>query len=164
MNKMGISSIMLDTSFCIRLMDDQDPLHQNALAYFRYFLTEKITIHLSTIAVAEYAVGDDPSNLPIDKIQLEAFDFRDAATAGLMYNKLIGQKTNIEGYNRRIIANDVKILAQLKTRSVEAIITKDVTSFSKFVKPLIDAGLLNVSFFDLNIPPNQVLGELFPIT
>lgn len=163
MNKMGINSIMLDTSFCIRLMDDQDLLHQNALAYLRYFLTEKITIHLSTIAVAEYAVGDDPSNLPIDKLQLEAFDFRDAATAGLLHNKLIGQKTNIEGYNRRIIANDVKILAQLKTRSIEALITKDVASFSKFVKPLIDAGLLNVSFFDLNIPPNQVLGELFSL-
>lgn len=145
-------------------MDDQDPLHQNALAYFRYFLTEKITIHLSTIAVAEYAVGDDPSNLPIDKLQLEAFDFRDAATAGSLQGALIGQKFNIEGYNRRIIANDVKILAQLKTRSIESIITKDVTSFSKFVKPLINLGLLKVSFFDLNIPPNQALGELFPIT
>lgn len=163
MNKMGINSIMLDTSFCIRLMDDQDYLHQNALSYFKYFLTEKITIHLSTIAVAEYAVGDDPANLPIDKIQIEAFDFRDAATAGLLHNKLIGQKTNIVGYNRRIIANDVKILAQLKIRSVDAIITKDVASFSKFVKPLMDAGLLNVSFFDLNIPPNQVLGELFSL-
>lgn len=68
MNKMGINNIMRDTSFCFRLMDDQDRLHQNALSYFRYFLTEKIIIHLSTIAVAEYAVGDDPSNLPLDKL------------------------------------------------------------------------------------------------
>src|SRR5215210_5069607 len=105
---MVINIIMLDTSFCIRLMDDQDPLHQNALAYFRYFLTEKITIHLSTIAVAEYAVGDDPLHLPLDKLQLEAFDFRDATNAGLLHKELIGKKTNVEGYNRRIIANDVK--------------------------------------------------------
>jgi predicted nucleic acid-binding protein len=58
MNDLGIKSIMLDTSFCIRLMDKNDLLHTNALAYFKYFLTEKISIHVSTIAIAEYAVGD----------------------------------------------------------------------------------------------------------
>jgi predicted nucleic acid-binding protein len=160
-NKLGINSIMLDTSFCIRLMDEQDALHSNALAYFKYFLTERITIHLSTIAVAEYAVGDDSSNLPIDKLQLESFDFRDATTAGLFHKELIGNKHNVEGYNRRIIANDIKILAQLKNRSIEAIITKDVASFSKYVQPLIDASLLNARFIDLNVPLNQALGELF---
>lgn len=164
MNKLGIKSIMLDTSFCIRLMDDEDPLHQNALAYFKYFLAEKVTIHLSTIAVAEYAVGDDPANLPIDKLQLEAFDFRDASAAGLLHNTLMGQKANVEGYNRRIIANDIKILAQIKTRSIDAIITKDVASFSRFVKPLTDARLLDIIFFDLNVSPNQSLGELFPFS
>ena len=54
MNKLGIESVMLDTSFCIRLLDDSDDLHINALEYFRFFLQEKIIIHLSTIAVAEY--------------------------------------------------------------------------------------------------------------
>jgi predicted nucleic acid-binding protein len=66
MNDLGIKSIMLDTSFCIRLMDKNDLLHVNALDYFRYFLKEKISIHVSTIAIAEYAVGDDPNNLPIN--------------------------------------------------------------------------------------------------
>ena len=145
-------------------MDDQDQLHQNALAYFKFFLTEKISIHLSTIAVAEYAVGDDPVNLPLDKMQIETFDFRDASTAGNLHSLLIGGKVNIEGYNRRIIANDVKILAQIKVRSIEAIITKDVASYSRFVKPLIESQQLDITFFDMNVPPNQVLGELFPIS
>src|SRR6185312_4643240 len=116
MNKLGIESILLDTSFCIRLMDANDNLHTNALEYFRFFLQEKITIHLSTIVAAEYAVGDDPQNLPLNNLQIETFDFRDAATAGEFHRKLMGNKTNIEGYNRRIIANDVKILAQIKCR------------------------------------------------
>jgi len=60
MNRLGIETIMLDTSFCIRLMDANDELHTNALEYFKFFLQEKIIIHLSTIVVAEYAVGDDP--------------------------------------------------------------------------------------------------------
>jgi len=68
MNKLGIKNIMLDTSFCIRLMDENDNLHSNALEYFNFFLQEKIIIHLSTIVVAEYAVGDNPENLPLEKV------------------------------------------------------------------------------------------------
>ena len=71
MSRMGIVSFMLDTSFCIRLMDANDNLHAHALEYFRFFLQEKITIHLSTIVAAEYAVGDDPENLPLNNLQLK---------------------------------------------------------------------------------------------
>lgn len=163
MNKLGIQSVILDTSFCIRLMDENDNLHTNALEYFKFFLQEKITIHLSTIVVAEYAVGDDPKNLPVDNLQIETFDFRDAATAGLFHKELIGNKNNIAGYNRRIIANDVKILAQIKNRNIEAIISKDVQSNSKYVEPLIISNLLSVKFLDLNKKLNEVLGELFPL-
>ena len=85
MNRLGIETIMLDTSFCIRLMDANDDLHIHALEYFKFFLQEKITIHLSTIVVAEYTVGDDPQNLPLDNLQIETFDFRDAATAGVFH-------------------------------------------------------------------------------
>jgi len=41
MNKLGVESIMLDTSFCIRLMDENSDLHSNALEYFKFFLQEK---------------------------------------------------------------------------------------------------------------------------
>jgi hypothetical protein len=47
--------------------------------------------------------------LPIDKLQIETFDFRDAATAGIFHKELKRNKNNIESYNRKIIANDVKI-------------------------------------------------------
>ena len=163
MNKLGIQSIMLDTSFCIRLMDENDNLHINALEYFKFFCRKKIIIHLSTIVVAEYAVGDDPQNLPVDNLQIETFDFRDAATAGLFHRELIGDKNNIAGYNRRIIANDVKILAQIKNRQIEAIISKDVQSHTKYVEPLINSNLLSVKFIDFNKKLNEVLGELFSL-
>lgn len=32
------NSVLLDTSFFIRLLNEEDPLHLNALRYFRYFL------------------------------------------------------------------------------------------------------------------------------
>ena len=163
MNRLGIESIMLDTSFCIRLMDANDNLHSNALEYFKFFLQEKIIIHVSTIVVAEYSVGDDPQNLPLDNLQIETFDFRDAATAGIFHKELMGNKTNVAGYNRRIIANDVKILAQIKNREIQAIISKDVESLTKYVDPLKNSNLLNVRFIDMNKRLNEQLGELFPL-
>lgn len=163
MNRLGIESIMLDTSFCIRLMDANDNLHSHALEYFKFFLQEKIIIHLSTIVAAEYAVGDDPQNLPLENLQIETFDFRDAATAGLFHKELKGNKTNIAGYNRRIIANDVKILAQIKNREIQAIISKDVESVTKYINPLVNSNLLSLRFIDLNKRLNEELGELFPL-
>jgi len=111
MSNLGISSVMLDTSFCIRLMDKNDALHQNALDYFKHFIIEKISMHVSSIVIAEYAVGDDPANLPLNNLQIESFDFMDGKTAGNFHKEIKGNLANIQGYNRRIIANDVKILA-----------------------------------------------------
>lgn len=113
--------------------------------------------------VAEYSVGDDPQNLPIDYVQIETFDFRDAATAGSFHSELKGKKNNISGYNRRIITNDVKILAQIKIRNIDAIISKDVQSYSEYVAPLIRLNLLNIKFIDLNKKLNETLGQLFPL-
>jgi hypothetical protein len=67
----------------------------------------------------------------------------------------------VAGYNRRIITNDVKILAQIGTKKIDAIISKDVNSLKQFVQPLINANLLQMKFFDLNTPLSTVLGKLF---
>lgn len=48
--------VLLDTSFFIRLLNEEDPLHENAFGYFRYFLEHDFVIKISTIAIAEYCV------------------------------------------------------------------------------------------------------------
>jgi hypothetical protein len=58
-------SVLLDTSFFIRFLNDSDPLYSNADAYFRYFLQNEITMMISTISIAEYCVGGDIHELPI---------------------------------------------------------------------------------------------------
>ena len=161
MNKLGINSIMLDTSFCIRLMDKDDTLHQNALDYYKFFLAEKISIHISTVVVAEYAVGDDPGNLPLNNLQIESFDFLEGSTAGKFHKVIKGDIANVQDYNRRIIANDVKILAQIQNKKIEGIISKDVKSLKQYITPLTSSSLLSVKFIDLNIPLHQALGQLF---
>jgi len=49
-------SVLLDTSFFIRLLNDEDPLHSNAVGYFKYFLENEIALKTSTITIAEYCV------------------------------------------------------------------------------------------------------------
>jgi predicted nucleic acid-binding protein len=79
----GINSVLLDNSFCIRLLKSDDQYHQNAKDYFEYFLENGIEMYLSTIVVSEYAAGDDPDNLlSLNVFRLLEFDYSDAKTAG----------------------------------------------------------------------------------
>ena len=53
-NKEQSKVAMLDTSFLIRLLKEDDPLHMSAKAYYQYFLENKFLLFVSTVAVAEY--------------------------------------------------------------------------------------------------------------
>jgi predicted nucleic acid-binding protein len=41
-------SVLLDTSFFIRLLNDEETLHINAVGYFKYFLENEIALKVST--------------------------------------------------------------------------------------------------------------------
>jgi len=60
-----IKSILLDTSFLIRLSKQDDQFHLIVKEYFYYFLEKRIQLFLSTIAMSEYAVANDPNNILI---------------------------------------------------------------------------------------------------
>lgn len=57
-------SVLLDTSFFLRFLDDSDPLFKNADIYFRYFIQNEITMMISTISIAEYCVHGNIHELP----------------------------------------------------------------------------------------------------
>ena len=46
-----MNSVLLDTSFFIRLLNHQDRLHENARAYYKFFLEEGIEMIISTISI-----------------------------------------------------------------------------------------------------------------
>ncbi len=46
-----VSSVLLDSSFCIRLLKSDADFHQNVVDYFEYFLENGIELYLSTIVV-----------------------------------------------------------------------------------------------------------------
>ena len=88
-----MNSILLDTSFCIRLLKKEDPLHANAYDYFQYFLENKVEMYLSSIVVSEYSVKDNINNLPLQTLKIIPFDFFDGKIAGEFYAMLQITKT-----------------------------------------------------------------------
>ncbi len=75
-------SVLLDTSFFIRLLNDEDPLHLNAKGYLKYFLERNITLKVSTISIAEYCVIGKLEELPLRNLQILPFNLKDAEKAG----------------------------------------------------------------------------------
>lgn len=158
----GINSVLLDNSFCIRLLKSDDEYHQNAKEYFEYFLENGVEMYLSTIVVSEYAVGDDPDNLlSLNAFRLLEFDYADAKTAGSFFLKLKGDETLRESEQRKVIINDIKLFSQIHNRKIDAYITKDRKSLVKMIEPLGKSHNLNFEFIDLIIPLNYKLGRLF---
>jgi len=63
-------SVLLDTSFFIRLLNDEDELHENALSYYKYFLENDIVLKVSTISIAENCVfGHSDSTIQFNSRQ-----------------------------------------------------------------------------------------------
>ena len=54
-----MNKVFLDTNFLIKLLNNQDPIHHNAKAYFKYFLDNKMVVMVSAIAIGEYCVKGD---------------------------------------------------------------------------------------------------------
>lgn len=42
-------SVLLDTSFFLRFLNDEDPLYANADGYFRHFLQEHMTTYIDVL-------------------------------------------------------------------------------------------------------------------
>jgi predicted nucleic acid-binding protein len=154
-------SVLLDTSFCIRLLKKDEPLHQNAVDYFQYFLEQKIELFISTIAIAEYSVKDDPMNLPLKMMKIIPFDFFDGKTAGEFHSILLEQKNKAQDIDRYIVKDDCKLIAQLFNRKIEGYITKDRKSFSQIIKPITETRGFSIQLIDLSVTLKDFKGELF---
>ena len=73
---MKVSSVLLDTSFFIRFLNDEDPLFKIAMEYYKYFLHNEIKMFVSTISIAEYCVGGSLDELPLKKPCNTSFQFK----------------------------------------------------------------------------------------
>jgi predicted nucleic acid-binding protein len=128
-------SVLLDTSFFIRLLNDEDPLHSNAVGYFKYFLENEISLKISTISIAEYCVLGKLEDLPLKNVQIIPFNLKDAEKTGAFANILFAaNKISQEKLlPRPIIPNDSKLFAQADLdKTVTHFVTSDIRSTKTF--------------------------------
>jgi predicted nucleic acid-binding protein len=156
-----MNSILLDTSFCIRLLKKNDLLHQNAVDYFQFFLEKKIEMYLSTIVISEYSVKDDINNLPLRTMKIAPFDFFDGKIAGEFHSILLNNKQQLKSIDRIVVKDDCKLIAQIYNRKIDAYITKDKKSFSQIINPITKTRNFSIKLLDLEIDLKIYNNQLF---
>ncbi len=162
MRKAGSYSVMLDTSFLIRLLSKNDILHQNAMEYFRYFLEQDVPMYVSTITVAEYCVNGEIAELPFRNIRIVPFNIQHAPVAGRFASVLYAARATgtLVVDSRLIIPNDAKIFAQASCLDdVRYFVTSDTKS-AKLISKISDSEDVSFSHMDIHIPFTQQFGVL----
>lgn len=153
--------VLLDTSFFIRLLNEEDPLHENALGYFRYFLEHDFVIKISTIAIAEYCVRGDVSELPLKNMLIVPFNFDHAQRAGKMIAEVYAEKKK-RGATiapRAVVPNDTKMFAQADVEpDINFYGTADVECKNVYDMIKTSEGKLSFEFIDITIPYTTYFG------
>ena len=155
-------NVLLDTSFFIRLLNDEEKLHENAKGYYKYFLENEIALKVSTITIAEYCVRGKLSDLPLRNIQIVPFNLNEAQRTGefaeiiFRENKMAKEKL----LPRPIIPNDSKLFAQADLdKNTLYFVTSD--SRSKKTLNALKKGLQpNFQIIDISVPYSTQFGVI----
>ncbi len=153
-------SILLDTSFLIRLLNEDDPLFENADGYFRYFLQKEIALNCSTISIAEYCVKGSIYELPLKNIQIIPFNFFHGQRAGEIAKIVFENRNQLKLSSRLIIPNDTKIFAQADyEKAINTYITSDTESIRVY-NLIKKYTTLDFTIIDLNNKYTETFGIL----
>lgn len=157
---MANKSVLLDTSFFIRFLNEEDPLFKNADGYFRYFLENDIAMMISTISIAEYCVGGKFTELPLKNLQIVPFNLEHSKRTGEFAKIIFSNKRILKIKERNIIPNDSKLFAQADCEKViEYYITSDTES-QRIYDLLKKESDPKFQFIDLSVPYSQTFGIL----
>lgn len=153
---------LLDTSFFLRLLKENDPLFKNADDYFRYLLENKFPLFISTISIAEFCVKGSVDELPLKNLFVVPFNFEHAKRAGtlarILYNKR--NKGQLKLNERPIIINDAKLFAQADTeQKIKYYITADKRSLKIYNSIKLENDLY-FEFIHIETGYNEVFGVL----
>lgn len=153
---------MLDTSFLIRLLKEDEPLHASAKMYYQYFLENKFLLFVSTVAVAEYCVHGKLDELPFESVRIVPFNLDHAEIAGSFAYTLYQAKDKGQYApdQRIIIPNDTKIFAQASAIGALFFVTADTKS-SKAMDILAKENGFSVTHVDIHGPISVFSGSLF---
>ncbi len=153
---------LLDTSFFLRFLNENDPLFERANRYYKFFLQKEIKLFISTISIAEYCVGGAVDELPLKNLIVVPFNILHATKAGNFARLLYEAKKKSELIlsERHIIINDAKLFAQADTDArIKYYITSDKRSFGTY-NTIKNQTNINFDFIDIAIEHTEVFGIL----
>lgn len=153
-------SVLLDTSFFIRLLNEKDDLHENAVGYFKYFLENDVALKCSTISIAEYCVRGSYDELPWKNLQVIPFNFNHGIKTGEYARIVFEEKELLSLTNRNIIPNDTKLFAQADLdKSISHFITSD-SECQKIHQLLKEKSRIRFDIINLGTPFSETFGVL----
>lgn len=155
-------AVLLDTSFFLRFLNDNDPLFKNADGYFRHFLHEEIDMLISTVSIAEYCIGGDIHELPLKNLQIVPFNLNHAQRTGEFAKIAFQERKNntLQVTDRKIIPNDTKLFAQADCeKTVEIYLSSDTESL-KVYNAIKEKTNPTFQFVDLNTSYHETFGIL----
>jgi hypothetical protein len=153
-------SILLDTSFFLRFLNENDPLFRNADSYYRYFLQNEYPLTVSTIAIAEYCVKGRAEELPLQSLRILPFNLPHALRAGDFANLVFEERGTLNLPSRRIIPNDTKLFAQANEEDDIGYYLSSDSESKKIYDFLAGAYKLRFQFLDLKRSHTEVFGVL----
>lgn len=136
--------VSLDTSFLISLADPARAHHQIAVAYYRYFVENRIPMYLSTIAAGEFEVGQPLESLPLQNFRVQTYNLFHAKRSAHLFRINRQHSLPVPDGSRSCVVNDLKILAQAVEESVSFIMTEDRNTLAKITTRLQNLGLIVV--------------------
>lgn len=155
-------SALLDTSFFIRFLNENDKLFRNADSFYQYFLTKEINLVISTISVAEFCVGGSVDQLPLKNLQILPFNLNHAKKTGEFAHALFEARKagKIDFKDRLLIPNNSKLFAQADIESnIKYYVTSDTESLKAFelIKQQCNP---KFNIVDINQPLSEAFGIL----
>jgi predicted nucleic acid-binding protein len=137
--------VSLDTSFLISFADPNRPHHAIAVDYFRHCLAQRIPMWISVIAAGEFEVKQPVSDLQLQYFRIQPYNLPHAIRAAALLRSLqAGNSQPVENDARRIVINDLKIIAQAEEEKISVILTEDANTLSKIVVRLRQANAASV--------------------
>jgi predicted nucleic acid-binding protein len=127
--------VLLDTSFFLRFLNEDDTLFKNADDYFCYFLKEDYVLFISTVTIAEFCVGGSTDELPLKNLRILPFNYGHAVRTGEFARQLfIARKKRLVTFTERLlIPNDTKLFAQADSEpAIAFFLTNDTESIKAY--------------------------------
>jgi len=128
--------VSLDTSFLISFADPSRPNHAIAVDYFRHCLAQRIPMWISTVAAGEFEVKQPISDLPLQNFRIQPYNLPHAIRAAALLRSLSEGNGASADDTRRIIINDLKIIAQADEDQIAVILTEDANTLSRIAARL----------------------------